>query len=627
MPKYIFKFIYEKNSYDIPIKSGLLNEAIYEYFSILKSDTSNLYFLCNGKEINLSNTNSYTDFKINTNRKYLPIFVFNIKRREKLVNENTIYCPKCSNVAMIEFINNKISINNCINHHSTNDLTFYDFIENQKFSEKKIICNLCYNNKSMYSKFYSCLCGILLCPLCSAKHNTDDKKHAIISYESRSFLCNAHIENFTSYCKNCKKNLCSICEVEHIHHQTFLYKLKMPNKGQIIEIKNKIEETKKDIHMFNNKLKQTENMINKIFYYLRNNIDGYYIISDKMYNLELVNYESINNFKNYSNYNYYFSKEIFNVLNKDIKYRIQYIIDQINKIPKNEMTMTYRVEGNEIKLFGTKFFERYKDYCFLIIDGKITKTIEKYKVQRNINKSFIKVTLVEKKIISNFNNMFSDCPCLSYIEDADKWDTINVTDMSSLFSNCTSLIFIRGINSWNIINVKDLSNIFNNCKNLKMLPDISKWNCSNVNNISSMFCNCEQLKELPDISKWDISNVTTMKNLFANCCFLWKMPDISNWDTSKVIDMSYLFYNCKNLISLPDISKWKTLNLENISYMFSKCSLLTYLPDISKWNSKNLIFINNLFENCSSLKILPDISLWNTKNIKELSYIFAGCSS
>ena len=260
-------------------------------------------------------------------------------------------------------------------------------------------------------------------------------------------------------------------------------------------------------------------MINKIFYYLRNNIDGYYIISDKMYNLELVNYESINNFKNYSNYNYYFSREIFNVLNKDIKYRIQYIIDQINKIPKNEMTMTYRVEGNEIKLFGTKFFERYKDYCFLIIDGKITKTIEKYKVQRNINKSFIKVTLVEKKIISNFNNMFSDCPCLSYIEDADKWDTINVTDMSSLFSNCTSLIFIRGINSWNIINVKDLSNIFNNCKNLKMLPDISKWNCSNVNNISSMFCNCEQLKELPDISKWDISNVTTMKNLFANCCF------------------------------------------------------------------------------------------------------------
>jgi len=41
-----------------------------------------------------------------------------------------------------------------------------------------------------------------------------------LKYNKKNFVCLEHGENFTSYCKDCKKNLCIACEVKHSDNDT-----------------------------------------------------------------------------------------------------------------------------------------------------------------------------------------------------------------------------------------------------------------------------------------------------------------------------------------------------------------------------------------------------------------------
>ena len=71
-----------------------------------------------------------------------------------------------------------------------------------------------------------------LCPLCILNH---DKKHDIIDYEQKNYLCEIHNENFNSYCKKCKKNLCIQCENSHFNHDIIQYSKILPNKGDKLD--------------------------------------------------------------------------------------------------------------------------------------------------------------------------------------------------------------------------------------------------------------------------------------------------------------------------------------------------------------------------------------------------------
>jgi len=58
-------------------------------------------------------------------------------------------------------------------------------------------------------------CKINICPICKSKNNKD---HILIDYDSKNYLCNAHGEKYILYCKDCNKNLCDLCEMEHNGH-------------------------------------------------------------------------------------------------------------------------------------------------------------------------------------------------------------------------------------------------------------------------------------------------------------------------------------------------------------------------------------------------------------------------
>ena len=64
---------------------------------------------------------------------------------------------------------------------------------------------------------YICnLCNIYLCPGCKSKH---DKKHIIIDYKDKYFICNKHNKDYNYFCEKCNKNLCELCLKEHKAHR------------------------------------------------------------------------------------------------------------------------------------------------------------------------------------------------------------------------------------------------------------------------------------------------------------------------------------------------------------------------------------------------------------------------
>ena len=119
----------------------------------------------------------------------------------------------------------KISMTNSINNHKYLELSLFDFIKSQ--INIKIYCNICKNNKILYNKnFYLCSCGIYICELCSNNHNIT---HFIIEYNKRYEYCYIHQKEFISFCYNCKKNLCQICEPIHFQHKIILSYLEYLN--------------------------------------------------------------------------------------------------------------------------------------------------------------------------------------------------------------------------------------------------------------------------------------------------------------------------------------------------------------------------------------------------------------
>ena len=163
------------------------------------------------------------------------IFVMN-KNKNKINNNEKIkdiICPKCQILGSF-IINDNFSINeNCKNNHNYK-LSLNTFIDSQKIDESKINCFKCSNNKLYYNDLINInRKGEYICPLCL---NSDEIE--IIDNKYKYYICIEHNKKYELYCNDCKLNLCSKCELNHIKHKRILFKKIEPNKKRIEEIKN-----------------------------------------------------------------------------------------------------------------------------------------------------------------------------------------------------------------------------------------------------------------------------------------------------------------------------------------------------------------------------------------------------
>ncbi|MBQ3617216.1 MAG: BspA family leucine-rich repeat surface protein [Bacteroidales bacterium] len=180
---------------------------------------------------------------------------------------------------------------------------------------------------------------------------------------------------------------------------------------------------------------------------------------------------------------------------------------------------------------------------------------------------------------------FSNFENLKEIQNLDKLNTSQVTNMYGMFMNCSSLETID-ISTFSTASLKKdqegetvgIKYMFYGCKKLKSItlynpetPSVHFTPNSNITSLSGIFSDCNVLETI-DLSYFDIgTNITDMSQMFYNCNTITTL-DLSKFNTNNVTDMSAMFYYCNNLTTiLVDQNKWKTNDGTNTSAMFSGC--------------------------------------------------------
>ena len=220
----------------------------------------------------------------------------------------------------------------------------------------------------------------------------------------------------------------------------------------------------------------------EIFFKILNKINSIQLLINKKENIKLNNYLK------------HFQLNLDNLEINNISNLIEEEFEFIEKYIKNKNTIKInliysniyfnKLEGD--KIFGEKFVENNKDNIDLIIDGKKSQLINKYKF-KNWNTV---ITMVIKKKLTDLSYMFDGCRSLKNIEELKYLDTKNVKDFSYMFNNYPSSLNIHSLEKWDVSSGINFSYMFNNCVKLLDITPLENWNVSNSINFSYMFNNC-----------------------------------------------------------------------------------------------------------------------------------------
>jgi hypothetical protein len=245
-----------------------------------------LYFLYDGGKISYlltfneqANINDKRDGKMN-------VIVYqdenNNNDNKNIIMSKDIICPKCREICLLKIRDYNLSFYNCKKKEKLDNILLDEYEYFQKIDQSEIICDDCKNtNKSdaNNNEFFVCLrCNKNICGSCKSEHHPN---HDIINYEQKNYICKMHNENFHSYCKKCKINLCMICESEHEHKENIIYFGDIIPKKDII--KNQINELKKKIEKYNEKIKEIIKGITNILNKFSKNLGIYYNINNNLF--------------------------------------------------------------------------------------------------------------------------------------------------------------------------------------------------------------------------------------------------------------------------------------------------------------------------------------------------------
>jgi len=217
-----------------------------------------------------------------------------------------------------------------------------------------------------------------------------------------------------------------------------------------------------------------------------------------------------------------------------------------SSIKKNEINIIYKTENKgEQKIFGDAFVKNNKNNIELLINGKKNELIDKYNLEKGINK----VTLIIKKNLTNLEEMFYNCKTLYNIDELKYLDTTNCSNFEGKF-------------------------YYTNISNIKFLEN---WDVSNVINFSKMFMGCSHISDIKPLENWNVSKGTDFSNMFFS--FASKISDIKpleNWDVSNGINFGEMFQGLE-ISTINPLKNWNVSNGQNFNYMFSNCFQLSVL--------------------------------------------------
>ena len=311
-------------------------EVINKYLEKSLLNPSTIHYISNGTQINPKKSVESQMSDMDKQNKKMNVLVLEIEEDKfnnpVIVKSKDIICPLCKKPCRIKMDNFKFTLFDCPNQDNYEDITIKDFPETQKIDISKIICDKCKlkNKGDSPDNFFKCLtCNKNLCLLCKPHHGIN---HKIINYDEINYICQTHHENYIKYCTKCNKNICFSCDEEHKEHETiFLGDF----KPIIEEAKYQIHSLKKEIELFNTKIKGIINQLND----LMKSINSFYEVNEHILNIydkqNNRNYQILQNIKLINTNN-----EIFQALKKinkitDDSDQFSDILKLYNNIKKN----------------------------------------------------------------------------------------------------------------------------------------------------------------------------------------------------------------------------------------------------------------------------------------------------
>ena len=311
-----FEFVYNQDSVKIQCNINNKIKDIFQKFAVkIGKKVDDLYILYDGNKINEELTFIETANNIDKKMNKIKAYVYDMENpNQKSINKKiskSIICPHCKENALLGFNEYKLILSSCKNKHTTENILLSQFQKTQEIDESKIICEECKENdksNTYENQFNRCLtCKLNICPLCTRGHK--NKKHNIIDYEEKNNICDLHSELYNSYCHNCQKDICVMCEKEHNIHCLVYYGSMMPD---INKLKEKMKDWRDKIEAFKNSINEIIEKLN----FIMENLDIVYKINDDI----------INNFEA-KNRNYLTLQNV-----NDINDNIQRFIGDINNI-------------------------------------------------------------------------------------------------------------------------------------------------------------------------------------------------------------------------------------------------------------------------------------------------------
>ena len=293
-----------------------LREIINKFITKVDTDPNKVYFLFNGAKVNEELTVQEMVKSSGKESNTFTILVEEIENdipKEYFMKSEEIICPTCHESIRISLKDYKINLYDCKNDHKVDGLLLTEFEKTQNIDISKIVCGNCKNNnkaESFNNNFYKCCsCELFLCPLCKTTH---DKKHKIINYEEKYYICEQHKDLYSKYCEKCKQNICMLCEKQHKGHKAIYFGEIMSDKDEIM---TKMDEFKKKLDVFNNTIRDIIKRLNSVI----DNMETYYRIVNELfekYDLNKRNYQILSNIIEFQNYNDIIVKDI-NKINED----------------------------------------------------------------------------------------------------------------------------------------------------------------------------------------------------------------------------------------------------------------------------------------------------------------------
>ena len=351
-----------------------------------KDKNEYIRFLCNtirkSRSENIGERLAKTEIKLNEKNNRISKDNNDETKEIKLFNLNCDKCPLIPEVQIVSTKINPIINSRCQNGHINNKIELFNYLEKgKKFSKNNYKCNCSNLNNLVYCE----KCEIIFCKICSGKSHSD---HKSISVESMNYYCIEHMNQFSSFCKKCHKNICSDCKEKHKEHDIYNFDILIVFEDEFDKKIKKSEKIisvlKENIDMLNAYEREFNEKIHKLknIYQIEIDLINYFINNySKCLHDYIFNYQVIQNLDNIDK----FSFEEDKILNKE---------DSFNEKTQKLLDIFYEID-NETKKKNIKLIKNYKkdetiySICFAEKNKYIIFGLEKKINILNTNFDFI----------------------------------------------------------------------------------------------------------------------------------------------------------------------------------------------------------------------------------------------